>query len=177
MPLQVNHFERCRAEWFEAQDLATPQPTSLLLTLSSLPPLLAASPQLTVDLHPELVKQLSHSRPVIRRTALLVLGRMWSSPELSVAGQHEMIERLRDRLADDDQGVVSATVNVLLELTRKCSGEEAVPFLALAPELFGFLTGSTNNWMLIKIIKIVRCHEALVHAKIHFSKSRYSLPF
>lgn len=48
-------------------------------------------------------------------------------------------------------GVVSATVNVLCELARR-SPED---YLALAPQLFQLLTSSTNNWMLIKIIKLV----------------------
>lgn len=48
-------------------------------------------------------------------------------------------------------GVVSATVNVLCELVRR----EPQEFLNLAPQLFHLLTTSSNNWMLIKIIKLV----------------------
>ena len=49
-------------------------------------------------------------------------------------------------------GVVAATVNVLCELVRRDPKE----YLTLAPRLFHLLTTSSNNWMLIKIIKIVR---------------------
>jgi hypothetical protein len=48
-------------------------------------------------------------------------------------------------------GVVAATVNVLCELARQNPAE----YLSLAPQLFHLLTSSSNNWMLIKIIKLV----------------------
>lgn len=66
-------------------------------------------------------------------------------------GEDPWIERLRERLGDDEIGVVSATVNLVCELARK----DPAKYLGLAPELFGLLTGSTNNWMLIKIVKLV----------------------
>jgi AP-3 complex subunit delta-1 len=59
--------------------------------------------------------------------------------------------RLKDRLEDDDPGVVSATVNVITELSRKSNPKN---FLPLAPQLFELLTTSSNNWMLIKIVKL-----------------------
>jgi len=59
--------------------------------------------------------------------------------------------RLQEKLQDPDTGVVSATVNVLCELARK----DPERFLPLAPQLFQLLTTSSNNWMLIKIIKLV----------------------
>lgn len=49
-------------------------------------------------------------------------------------------------------GVIAATVNVLCELARHDPKE----YLSLAPQLFHLLTTSSNNWMLIKIIKLVR---------------------
>lgn len=51
----------------------------------------------------------------------------------------------------EDAGVVSATVNVLCELAR----QNPQAFLPFAPPLFHILTTSNNNWMLIKIIKLV----------------------
>jgi len=47
-------------------------------------------------------------------------------------------------------GVVSAVVNVICELARK----KPQNYLTLAPQLYGLLTNSANNWMLIKIIKL-----------------------
>lgn len=48
-------------------------------------------------------------------------------------------------------GVQSAAVNVICELARKNPRN----YLALAPIFFKLMTSSTNNWMLIKIIKLV----------------------
>lgn len=77
--------------------------------------------------------------------------------------------RIRERLEDPDpgklcavefvcctktiSGVVAATINVLCELARY----NPTDYLPLAPLLFHLLTTSSNNWMLIKIIKLVRC--------------------
>jgi AP-3 complex subunit delta-1 len=59
---------------------------------------------------------------------------------------------LRDKLQDEDQGVVGATIGVVMELARRQGGRNYLP---LAPELFAILTGSSNNWMLIKVVKLV----------------------
>jgi hypothetical protein len=139
-----------------------PQPTALLLVLSSLPNLLLSSPQLVTDLHPELLKALTHSRPLVRRAAVLVLGRLWASQSAHVPISTEIIaEKLRERLADDDPTVIGAAVNVSLELASVYTGDDLGTLLALAPDMFELLTTSTNNWMLIKIIKIAgaMCHE------------------
>ena len=71
----------------------------------------------------------------------------------------------------DIPGVVSATVNVLCELVRHNPGE----YLTLAPQLFQLLTTSSNNWMLIKIIKLVSSVQDpsyisdLIHCQVWFS--------
>jgi AP-3 complex subunit delta-1 len=44
----------------------------------------------------------------------------------------------------------SAAVNVICELARK----NPKNYLSLAPTFFKLMTSSTNNWMLIKIIKL-----------------------
>lgn len=48
-------------------------------------------------------------------------------------------------------GVQSAAVNVICELARK----NPKNYLPLAPVFFKLMTTSSNNWMLIKIIKLV----------------------
>ncbi|KAI0785413.1 adaptin N terminal region-domain-containing protein [Irpex lacteus] len=88
------------------------------------------------DLGPEVVRMLTHSRAHIRKRAIVALYRA--------------VPRLRERLEDDDPGVVAAAVNVLCELARK----NPTDYLSLAPQLFQLLTTSTNNWMLIKLIKL-----------------------
>lgn len=79
--------------------------------------------------------------------------------------------RLKEKLEDPDPGIVSrqymtgiatvidcfcvgvqsAAVNVICELARK----NPKNYLSLAPIFFKLMTSSTNNWMLIKIIKLV----------------------
>lgn len=49
-------------------------------------------------------------------------------------------------------GVQSAAVNVICELARK----NPKNYLTLAPVFFKLMTTSSNNWMLIKIIKLVK---------------------
>lgn len=167
--------EILRANLRVLQDLLSPptplfssSPSSLtvahlLSTLSAVSLLL--TPSLARDLAPDLLSMLTHSRPQIRKQTMLVmwrvvrswpgvveLGRGAITPDgEGERGDDPWIERLRERLGDEDIGVVSATVNLVCELARK----DATPYLSLAPELFGLLTGSTNNWMLIKIIKLV----------------------
>jgi hypothetical protein len=48
-------------------------------------------------------------------------------------------------------GVQSAAVNVICELARK----NPKNYLSLAPVFFKLMTSSSNNWVLIKIIKLV----------------------
>ncbi|GAA6000116.1 Apl5p [Rhodotorula paludigena] len=150
------------------KDLLTPptplfssSPNSLTVahltsTLSSVSLLL--TPTLAHDLGPDLLTLLTHTRPLVRRQATLILWRIlrsWPGVQELTTGREERgedpwIERLRERLGDEDMGVVGAAVNVICEAARK----DPHKYLPLAPELFGLLTASTNNWMLIKIIKL-----------------------
>ncbi|KAI0094397.1 Ap3d1 protein [Irpex rosettiformis] len=99
------------------------------------------------DLGPEVIRLLTHSRPHIRKRAIIALYRVLDKhPGL----REQAVPRLRERLEDDDPGVVAAAVNVLCELARK----NPTDYLALAPQLFHLLTTSSNNWMLIKLIKL-----------------------
>lgn len=164
---------------------STPPPV-LSLALSSLPHLLNS--ENATDLTPDLVTMLNHSRPAIRRRAVLVVHTLARQDALSKtkagptgAGGYQddetfdgissgparfassstpsstdrtsiWVERLRERLRDDDAGVVGATVNVVCELAIR----DPEPWLEVAPELYGLLTAGNNNWMLIKIVKLVR---------------------
>lgn len=126
---------------------------ALLQTLSTLPSIISSSSQLSHDLEPELLKQLSHSKSAVRRAAVLVLGSLWRSA--ACPSESAILDRLGDKLLDQDPSVVNATVNVMLELARSCSSDqEREPFLRLAPECFELLTTSNNNWMLIKLVKL-----------------------
>lgn len=99
------------------------------------------------DLSPELIGMLNHSRPHIRKRAILALYKVVVKyPE---AMSHARA-RLEEKLEDPDSAVVAAAVNILCELAR-CNPQD---YLSLAPQLFHLLTTSSNNWMLIKIVKL-----------------------
>ncbi|TXT13307.1 hypothetical protein VHUM_00674 [Vanrija humicola] len=130
------------------KDLQSPHLAIPALPLSALPHLLSLSPSLAHTLHPDLLVLLTHSSPRIRKRAVLCLLPCW---EAFPDGLREGFPRLRERLLDEDQGVVGATVSVVMELARRQGGANYLP---LAPELFGILTKSSNNWMLIKVVKL-----------------------
>lgn len=89
----------------------------------------------------------NHSKPTIRkRTILLLYSLILHHPEALTTSWHRLISAL----SDPDPAVVSATVNVVCELGRRYPKR----ILALSPQLFELLTSSTNNWMLIKIVKV-----------------------
>lgn len=133
------------------KDLLSPHVPVPPLPLAALPSLLPLSPSLALALSPDISHLLSHSAPQIRKRAVLALLPLFIEHPPSL---QTYFSRLRDRLRDDDPGVVGATVNVLTELARRM-GDGARQLLPLAPELFGILTESSNNWMLIKVVKLV----------------------
>ncbi|KAG8779194.1 AP-3 complex subunit delta [Ceratobasidium sp. 428] len=127
------------------KDLSSAAPASLPVALNGFSHL--ATADLSRDLASDIFSLLSHSRPAVRKSAVLALFRILVTyPDAQSIG----VERLKERLADDDPGVVSATVNVLCELARISPTD----YLVLAPQLFHLLTTASNNWMLIKIVKL-----------------------
>ncbi|KAI1793066.1 Adaptor protein complex AP-3 delta subunit [Ganoderma leucocontextum] len=105
------------------------------------------TPELARDLSPELIAMLNHSRPHIRKRSVLAMYKVITQYPDALPSS---MSRLRDKLDDPDPGVVAATVNVLCEL----ASQNPRDYLPLAPQLFHHLTTSSNNWMLIKIIKL-----------------------
>lgn len=59
--------------------------------------------------------------------------------------------RLKEKLKDNHPSVVANTVNVICELAKR----NPKNFLMLAPDLFKLLTTLNNNWVLIKIVKLL----------------------
>ncbi|KAL6061399.1 AP-3 complex subunit delta-1 [Balamuthia mandrillaris] len=105
------------------------------------------TPDLARDLAADVVGMLNSARPYIRKKAVLVLYKIFLKfPD----ALRPSFPRLKERLQDTEPAVVSAAVNVICELARK----NPQNYLPLAPTLFKILQSSTNNWMLIKIIKL-----------------------
>ncbi|KAI7881383.1 hypothetical protein K492DRAFT_161622 [Lichtheimia hyalospora FSU 10163] len=127
------------------KDLASPSPLDIGIAINGLSHIV--TPDLARDLCQDLVSMLNHSRPYIRKKVVLVLYKVFLRfPE----ALRLSFPRLREKLEDPDPSVVSATVSVICELARKNPRN----YLSLAPQLFRLLTTSSNNWMLIKIIKM-----------------------
>ena len=60
-------------------------------------------------------------------------------------------DKLKARLDDAEPAVASCAVNVVCELANKNPNN----YLAMAPQFFRLLTTSSNNWMLIKVMKLM----------------------
>lgn len=106
------------------------------------------TPDLARDLANDVMNLLVSTKPYIRKRAVLMMYKVFLKfPE----ALRPAFPRLKDKLEDPDPGVQSASVNVICELARK----NPKNYLSLAPLFFKLMTSSTNNWMLIKIIKLV----------------------
>ncbi|CAA7268079.1 unnamed protein product [Cyclocybe aegerita] len=123
----------------------TSTPADIAVSLDGLSHIV--TPELARDLSPELVAMLNHSRAHIRKRAILALYKALVKYPDAI---HHARARLEEKLEDPDPSVIAATVNVLCELARKNPQD----YLSLAPQLFHLLTSSSNNWMLIKIVKL-----------------------
>lgn len=99
------------------------------------------------DLANDIMMLLTSTKPYLRKKAVLILYKVFLKfPE----ALRPAFSRLKEKLEDPDPGVQSAAVNVVCELARK----NPKNYLSLAPVFFKLMTSSTNNWMLIKIIKL-----------------------
>lgn len=78
--------------------------------------------------------------------------------------------KIKERLQDEneDPSVTAAIINVVCELGWRRPQD----FLPLAPRLFDLLVEGGNNWMAIKIIKLVR---VIVECDDHLLMDRRSL--
>ncbi|PWN32309.1 Adaptor protein complex AP-3 delta subunit [Meira miltonrushii] len=130
------------------KDLRSSSSLDIAVALNGLSHIL--TPDLAQHLSSDVITLLTHTKPVIRKRALLVLHSiiLQYPPALEQA-----LPKIAERLDDPDNGVVSATVNIVCELARR-DEKIAKAFLPLSPQLFHLLTNSTNNWMLIKIVKL-----------------------
>ncbi|WFD00557.1 AP-3 complex subunit delta [Malassezia yamatoensis] len=127
------------------KDLHSAQPLDVLVALNGLSHVI--NQELSQHLANDIRMMLTHTQPRVRKRAVLVLhSAITRHPELL----DRSFEQLRDLLCNSDQGVVTATVNVVCELARRDPG----PLLPIAPQLFEILTQTSNNWLLIKVVKL-----------------------
>ncbi|ELT88988.1 hypothetical protein CAPTEDRAFT_18044 [Capitella teleta] len=99
------------------------------------------------DLANDIMTLMTSTKPYLRKKAVLIMYKVFLCfPE----ALRPAFPRLKEKLEDPDPGVQSAAVNVICELARK----NPKNYLSLAPLFFKLMTSSTNNWVLIKIIKL-----------------------
>ena len=131
------------------QDVCSSLPPTISLPLVSLPHIITSS--LAISILADLLPRLSHSNQNIRKKTVAALYRLaLVYPDALKAAW----PKIKDLLMDDDQdsSVTAAVVNVVCELGWRRPRD----FLSLAPRLFELLVDGRNNWMAIKIIKLVR---------------------
>ncbi|KAJ2556823.1 AP-3 complex subunit delta [Coemansia sp. RSA 1933] len=127
------------------KDLASANDLEVGIALDGLAQI--ATPDLSMDLFDDALAVLGHSRPYIRKKAFMCLHKMvLKYPE----GLHAFVPRLKEHLDDPDPSVVSAAVTVICELAHTNPRN----YMPLAPKLYHLLNTLSNNWILIKIVKL-----------------------
>ena len=130
------------------QDAIAASVPTISLPLLTLPHLI--TPSLASSLQADLLPRLGHSNASVRKKTAVALYRLaLVHPDtLRMAWP-----KLKDILMNDseDSSVIAAVVNVVCEL----SWRRPQDFLPLAPRLFELLIDGGNNWMAIKLIKLV----------------------
>eukprot|EP00808_Paulinella_micropora_P018737 g66473.t1 len=106
------------------------------------------TPDLAKDLLSDIYGMMNSTKPYIRKKSVLVLLKIFHRYPNAL---RLSFDRLKARLADEHQGVVSAAVYVVCELAAK----KPKNYLGLAPHFFQILTTSSNNWVLIKVVKLL----------------------
>eukprot|EP01082_Thalassiosira_pseudonana_P015115 g13563.t1 g13563 contig82:15103-18358(+) len=107
-----------------------------------------ATEDLGRELLPDLLHLLNHPSPYVRKKALLCLYKVFLKyPQ----GLRLSFDKIKQCLEDPHPSVVSCAVNVITELSDK----NPKNYLPLAPAFFKLLTSSANNWMLIKVVKLL----------------------
>ena len=107
----------------------------------------------TTDLARDLLSDVTnltvHPQPYLRKKAILCLLKMFMKyPQ----GLRLTFSNLQDSLLKDiNPSVTSCAVNVITELSDK----NPKNYLVLAPSFFALLTTTSNNWMLIKVVKLL----------------------
>ncbi|XP_025772106.1 AP-3 complex subunit delta-1 [Puma concolor] len=140
-----NIIEVMSASKFTFKDLSSPSQYDTGVALTGLS--CFVTPDLARDLANDIMTLMSHTKPYIRKKAVLIMYKVFLKYPESL---RPAFPRLKEKLEDPDPGVQSAAVNVICELARR----NPKNYLSLAPLFFKLMTSSTNNWVLIKIIKL-----------------------
>ncbi|VEU23803.1 DEKNAAC104942 [Brettanomyces naardenensis] len=103
--------------------------------------------ELAHDICDDLAKMLNHSKPFIRKRAVLAMYKVFLRYPESL---RTYFDQIVDKLDDPDSSVVSATVNVICELAHA----NPKNYIELTPRLYGLMKDTNNNWMAIRLLKL-----------------------
>jgi len=130
------------------KDINMPTPPYIALPLGAIPHVV--NPSMANSVLSDLIPRLTHSHAMIRKKTVVTLYRLaLVYPETLRPAWPKIKERLLDD--SEDPSVTAAIVNVVCELGWRRPQD----FLPLAPRLFDLLVEGGNNWMAIKLIKLV----------------------
>ncbi|CCF60393.1 hypothetical protein KAFR_0K00380 [Kazachstania africana CBS 2517] len=105
------------------------------------------SPSLAADIAEDLLPMLNSTNPYIRKKTVTALFKVFLQyPEALKDNFTNFVAKLED----DDISVVSATVSVICELSKK----NPAPFIQLSPLLYQILVSIDNNWIIIRLLKL-----------------------
>lgn len=105
------------------------------------------TPNLAKDIVDDVVMKLTHSKPYIRKKAILALFKVFLQYPESL---RSCLPRVIEKLDDPDIAVVSATITVVCEISK----ESPNIFIGYLPKFFDILEGTANNWLIIRILKL-----------------------
>ncbi|KAK6200392.1 adaptin N terminal region-domain-containing protein [Scheffersomyces amazonensis] len=105
------------------------------------------TPNLSKDINDDVLMKLSHSKPYIRKKAILAMYKIFLQFPDSLRLNFNRIIAMLD---DSDVSVVSATLNVICELSKKNPNI----FINYLPKFFSILEETKNNWLIIRILKL-----------------------
>ncbi|EGW31504.1 uncharacterized protein SPAPADRAFT_67558 [Spathaspora passalidarum NRRL Y-27907] len=105
------------------------------------------TPNLAKDINDDVLMKLNHSKPYIRKKAILAMYKIFLQYPDSLRLN---FQRVIDKLDDPDISVISATVNVICEISKKNPNI----FINYLPKLFTILEDTKNNWLIIRILKL-----------------------
>lgn len=100
------------------------------------------------DLLSDIIELMYSPHCYVRKKATLVLYKLYLRyPQ----GLRLTFDQLKKQIEDTEISVISCAVNVICELANK----KPKNYLGLVPVFFQLLTSCSNNWMLIKVVKLL----------------------
>lgn len=123
------------------------------------------TPHLSKDINDDVLTKLTHSKPYIRKKAILAMYKIFIQYPESLRIN---FKRIIDMLDDSDISVVSATINVICEISKN----NPKLFINYLPKFFKILEETKNNWLTIRILKLFQSL-----SKVEPRMKRKILPF